>query len=186
MLEEQAEQRKKDLKAEKLAKSGMTKLQMDKKEGQKKQFSISMIKCIMKKNKGADKFKLGQYGEASQIYQEIIEILQKIDSDFPLYKQEVGEMEATIYNNLAACAKKELNSKLEIEYTTKVIEREEHIIEDENTILKAYLRRGLAYEQMEKFELAKEDMLKVKSLQSNNLIASKCLETCNKNINKKA
>jgi tetratricopeptide (TPR) repeat protein len=100
----------------------------------------------MKKNKGADKFKLGQYGEASQIYQEIIEILQKIDNDFPLYKQEVGEMEATIYNNLAACAKKELNSKLEIEYTTKVIEREEHIIEDENTILKAYLRRGLAYE----------------------------------------
>lgn len=58
-LEEAAEQRRKDLKAEKLAKSGMTKLQMDKKEGQKKEFSIAMIKCIMKKNKGADKFKLG-------------------------------------------------------------------------------------------------------------------------------
>jgi hypothetical protein len=31
-------------------------------------------------------------------------------------------MEATIFNNIAACAKKELNSKMEVEYTTKVIE----------------------------------------------------------------
>ena len=51
---------------------------MDKKEGQKKQFTISMFKVIMKKNKGADKFKLGQYGEASQIYLEIIETLETI------------------------------------------------------------------------------------------------------------
>jgi len=35
-------------------------------------------------------------------------------------------------------------------------------------IIKAYLRRGKAYEQIEKFLEAKEDMLSVKSLNANN------------------
>jgi hypothetical protein len=34
--------------------------------------------------------------------------------------------------------------------------------------LKAYLRRGLAYEQLEKFLQAKEDMLTVKEIQFDN------------------
>jgi hypothetical protein len=43
-----------------------------------------------------------------------------------------------------------LNSKLEIEFTSKVISRAEYIT-DSTILLKAYLRRGLAYEQLEKF-----------------------------------
>ena len=35
-----------------------------------------MIKCVLKKNKGSDVFKVGQYGQAAQIYVEIIEILE--------------------------------------------------------------------------------------------------------------
>jgi len=76
-------------------------------------------------------------------------------------------MEATIFNNMAACSKKELNSKMEVEYTTKVIELAP-CVSEVNVILKAFLRRGLAYEQMEKYLQAKEDMLSVKQLQADN------------------
>ena len=67
-----------------------------------------------------------------------------------MYEQELNEAEAIIFNNLAACCKKELNSKSEVEYTTKVIERSKYIT-DRSILLKAYLRRGLAYESMEKY-----------------------------------
>jgi hypothetical protein len=39
-------------------------------------------------------------------------------------------------------------------------------------LLKAYLRRGLAYEQQEKFLQAKEDMLTVKEIMADNKHAS--------------
>ena len=80
-------------------------------------------------------------------------------------------MEATIFNNIAACSKKELNSKMEIEYTTKVINLGEHISEV-SVLLKAFLRRGLAYEEMEKYLQAKEDILSVKQLHADNKQAS--------------
>ena len=38
-------------------------------------------------------------------------------------------------------------------------------IEDKNIIVKALLRRGLAYEHLEKYTLAKTDMTKVKEMQ---------------------
>ena len=72
-------------------------------------------------------------------------------------------MEATVFNNIAACCRKELDSKSEIEYSTKVIERAE-FISDKSVLVKAFLRRGLAYEQVEKYLLAKEDMISVKEL----------------------
>ena len=87
-------------------------------------------------------------------------------------------MEATIFNNMAACCRKELNSKQEIEYTSKVISRAEHI-SDASVLLKAYLRRGLAHEELEKFQQAKADMLSVKQLQADNKQASQCLSRCN-------
>jgi len=39
---------------------------------------------------------------------------------------------------------------MEIDYTTKVIDKQMYLT-DKNVLLKAYLRRGLAYEEMEKF-----------------------------------
>lgn len=44
------------------------------------------------------------------------------------------------------------------------------------------MRRGKAYEQIEKFIEAKEDMLSVKSLNANNKQASEILNRCNKAI----
>lgn len=49
-------------------------------------------------------------------------------------------------------------------------------------LIKAFLRRGKAYEQTEKFLQAKEDMLSVKSMNANNKQASEILNRCNKAI----
>jgi hypothetical protein len=74
-----------------------------------------------------------------------VNILENALEDFSLYKSEIYQLQATFYNNMAACCKKELNTKLEIDYTSKVINLKEYL-SDKNLILKAYLRRGLAYE----------------------------------------
>lgn len=140
-----------------------------------------LAKCEAKKSAAADSFKLGQYGEAVKHYKTAAEMLESAIEDFPLWKQELTSVEATIFNNMAACCKKELNSKMEIEYTTKVIDRQNWIA-DKTLLVKAYLRRGLAYEQIEKFLPAKEDMLTVKQLQADNKQASQCLHRVNKAI----
>jgi hypothetical protein len=48
-------------------------------------------------------------------------------------------------------------------------------VDDANVKMKAYLRRGKAYEQQEKLKKAKEDMIKVKELQPYNMQASQAL-----------
>jgi hypothetical protein len=49
-------------------------------------------------------------------------------------------------------------------------------------LVKAFLRRGKAYEQVEKFQEAKDDMLSVKRYQAHNTQASEILNRCNKAI----
>lgn len=107
-------------------------------------------KCDERKTEAASLFKLGQYGEAIKEYKRAVDILEVAREDFPLFVSEIAGLEATIFNNIAACYKKELNSSAEIEYTSKVIERQSHI-SDSSILLKAYLRRGLAYEEIEKY-----------------------------------
>lgn len=135
----------------------------------------------MKKESAKDLYKLGQYGEAIKTFKTAAEMVESAIADFPLFKAELNQVEATIFNNIAACCKYELNHKMEVEYTTKVIERSQYLT-DKNVILKAMLRRGLAYEQQEKYLQAREDMLSVKSLQADNKQASECLNRCNKAI----
>jgi tetratricopeptide (TPR) repeat protein len=77
------------------------------------------------------------------------------------------QQEATLFNNMAACYKKDQHSKLEVECTTKVLERSQYI-DDISHLIKAHLRRGLAYEQMEKFQEAREDIMTVRELQPEN------------------
>jgi tetratricopeptide (TPR) repeat protein len=162
-------------------KSGLTPEEKAKKDKQRPKVDKFMSKVDAKKEKAAELFKLGQYGEAVNFYKQATEMLESAIDDFPLFKQELNMVEATIFNNIAACCKKELNSKMEIEYTTKVIDKQEYLT-DKNVLLKAYLRRGLAYEQLEKYGQAKEDMLSVKQLQYDNKQASQCLNRCNKAI----
>lgn len=141
-----------------------------------------MLKKVeAKKTTAAEAFKLGQYGEALKSYRAAVQVLESAGEDFPLFKKELAQMEATIFNNMAACCRKELNSKAEIEYSTKVIDLTEYV-SDKTVLLKAFLRRGLAYEQLEKYLEAKEDMLTVKELQFDNKQASQCLNRVQKAI----
>lgn len=141
-----------------------------------------MLKKVeAKKATAAESFKVGQYGDAINSYRAAVQVLESAGEDFPLFKKEIAQMEATIFNNIAACCRKELNSKAEIEYSTKVIDLAEYV-SDKAVLLKAFLRRGLAYEQLEKYLEAKEDMLSVKELQYDNKQASQCLHRVQKAI----
>jgi hypothetical protein len=55
-----------------------------------------------------------------------------------------------------------------------VIEENKKVL-DENMLVKAYLRRGLAYERLENILKAREDFRTVKSLDMNNKQASDAL-----------
>ena len=52
---------------------------------------------------------------------------------------------------------------MQIEYCTKVLDRSPYI-EDVNMLVKAYLRRGLAYEATEKYKAAINDLTRVREL----------------------
>lgn len=58
-------------------------------------------------------------------------------------------MEATIFNNLAHCSGKLNKTDDEIAYCSYVIERSLYL-DDITQLAKTYLRRGLAYEVMQK------------------------------------
>lgn len=123
----------------------MSEVDQKKYDKQRPKIDAVLKKQDAKKEQAAEKFKVGQYGEAIKIYKSAAESLEIAIEDFPLFKQELIQYEATIFNNLAACCNKDMNSKLEIEYTTKVIDIAHHLT-DTKLVLKAFLRRGLAYE----------------------------------------
>ena len=68
-----------------------------------------------------------------------------------------------MFNNIAFCYGKDQHDKLQIEYCTMVIDRSLYL-DDINVLVKAYLRRGLAYEHMEKYKLAVNDLTRVREL----------------------
>jgi hypothetical protein len=100
--------------------------------------------------KGDQKFKKGQYGDAVKDFLSSVSILEGAVEVFPLFKKDLIQLEAKIYNNIAACHRKESNNELVIKFTTKVIARTKYI-SDSRVLLKAFLRRGLAYEKQAKF-----------------------------------
>jgi hypothetical protein len=55
-------------------------------------------------------------------------------------------------------------------------------LEDINVLVKAYLRRGLAYEHMEKYKLAVHDLTRVRELQPENKQAQTAINRCLKYI----
>lgn len=168
---------------ESIAQAGISAEEMAKKERQQPKMDAIVSKIEDKKAKAAEVFKLGQYGEAVKIYKTAVETLENCVEDFPLFRQELAQMQATIYNNMAACSKKDLDTKSEILYTTKVIDLQEHLT-DVSILKKAYTRRGLAYENREKFLEAREDMLTVREIQFDDKIAQSALQRINKEIKK--
>lgn len=86
-----------------------------------------------------------------------------------------------MFNNIAFCYGKDQQHKLEVEYTTKVVDRALYL-EDTNVLVKAVLRRGLAYEHLERYKLACNDLSRVRELQPYNKQAQTALQRCLKYI----
>ena len=55
-------------------------------------------------------------------------------------------------------------------------------VDDVNMLIKAYLRRGVAYENTEKYKLAVNDLVRVRELQPMNRKAQQAIQRCQKYI----
>lgn len=82
---------------------------------------------------------------------------------------------------MAFCFGKDQQHRQEVECTSKVVDRALYL-DDMNVLLKAYLRRGLAYEHLEKYKLACNDLKRVKELQPYNQQAQNAMMRCLKYI----
>ncbi len=86
-------------------------------------------------------------------------------------------MEANVFNNMAYCFNKLSDTDKEVDYCSLVIERA--LFLDEISVLtKAYLRRGLAYEQLHEYTKAVEDLVRVTELQPQNKQAQTGVQRC--------
>ena len=133
------------------------------------------------KQKAQVEFKKGAYAEAIRLYKGAAEILDIAMEDFSVFKREIAQQEAAIFGNIAFCYGKDQQERAQIEYSTKVIDRSLYI-DNVDMLVKAYLRRGLAYEQTEKYKLAVNDLTRVRELQPMNKQAQQGIQRCQKYI----
>ena len=121
-------------------------------------------KVEVAKEKAQVEFKKGAYADSIKLYKNAAEILEIAYEDFGVFKKEIAQQEAAIFGNIAFCYGKEMQDRSQIDYCTKVLDRSLYI-EDVNMLIKAYLRRGLAYESTEKYKAAINDLTRVRELQ---------------------
>lgn len=115
-----------------------------------------MARDELLKSEGNDLFKNANFDGAIAKYTEAIECL----------KDPNGKVAVSCYNNRAACYQQQSNYSGVIEDASRVLE-----IEPNNE--KALLRRGLAFEGMERFKLALQDMKACLALNMSNAVANK-------------
>jgi tetratricopeptide (TPR) repeat protein len=121
------------------------------------------------RTRGNDLYQKGSYEKAIEKYEEAMEQLMNIScTDM----RKVNKDKASLLNNIATCHMQMSQPEKVIQLATAVLSYSEA---DNATQVKAYLKRGLAYETLEKYRQAKEDMLKVKGLNPGNLQASQAL-----------
>jgi len=70
-------------------------------------FEKIKAKVETKKSEAANKFKTGDYAGAVTIYKAAATVLDISLEDFPLFKKEISQMEAPIFNNIAMCYAKD-------------------------------------------------------------------------------
>ena len=119
------------------------------------------------KDKAVDEVKKGAYAEAIVLYKKAAEILDIASEDFGIFKKEIAQQEAAIFNNIAHCYGKDAHDKASIDYSSKVIDRALYI-DDIHILIKAYLRRAQAYEHTERYRSAVDDLMRVRELQPYN------------------
>lgn len=86
-----------------------------------------------------------------------------------------------MFNNIANCYSKDMFDKQVIDYSTKVIDRALYLT-DVSLLTKAFIRRGLAYEKLEKYKLAVNDLTRVLELEPANRQAFTAIQKCQKYI----
>lgn len=97
------------------------------------------------------------------MYKSAATLLDDALDSFGVFKKEIAQMEAAVFNNIAFCYGKDKQDKQQVEYCSKVIDRA-LFIDDVSVLQKAYLRRGLAYEHSEKFKLGANDLHRVRQM----------------------
>mmetsp|Transcript_24831 Transcript_24831/g.33907 ORF Transcript_24831/g.33907 Transcript_24831/m.33907 type:complete len:160 (+) Transcript_24831:1556-2035(+) len=158
------------------------KKQMEKKEKQRaKVEKIFAEKVEKRKGEANTLFHKGDYSGAAKIYKTAADILEVTQEDFPLWKKEVANLEAKLFNNIANCYAKDMFDKQVIDYSTKVIDRALYLT-DVGLLTKAFTRRGLAYEKLEKYKLAVNDLTRVLELEPANRQAFTAIQKCQKYI----
>ena len=130
-----------------------------------------------KKEEASVAYKKGNFDDAIGLYEQCLNILNMTkQSNKHIPQSEFESRKSTINNNISACYSQKQMPSESIRYCTMVIDSE---YTDPAIRLKVHLRRGLAYEKLDKLKLAKEDMTKVKEMQPDNLDASKALYRIN-------
>ena len=121
------------------------------------------------------------YEEAVAHYTKAIDLIGAKKNEYTHFKKSLIEKEALIFFSIASCYKQTQQTKKEIEFCSKVVERSPYV-SDSTVLAKAYLLRGYAYESIEKLKEAKEDMTRVRELQPANQEATRALTRLNKAI----
>ena len=75
--------------------------------------------------------------------------------------------EAAVFNNIAYCYHRDNQDQKVIEFTTKVVDRAPYLA-DIHVLNKAYTRRGLAHQSLEKYEMSADDFSQALALDPNN------------------
>jgi len=133
----------------------------------REKFNKIKAKFEAKKEEALGKFKNANYADAIDLYKKAANILEIAYEDFSIFKKEIAQMEAVIFSNIALTYSRDKHDKPQIDYCSKVIDRALYL-DEINILVKAYIRRGLAYEHVEKFKLAVHDFARVRELQPYN------------------
>lgn len=127
------------------------------------------------KEQASIEHKKGMFENAINLYNEAEAFIESKESSFKNLSHEVLIRKCALWNNIAACYKQMQHHDKEIEFSTKVIACEGSLENDPNMLFKAYYRRGLAYEKIEKYTLANSDMQYCKQKQPFNMDVTKAV-----------
>ena len=113
---------------------------------------------LIEKRKGeaGEATRKGNFDEAIEKYGKCIATIESYE-DAKNKNGPLQRVKAPLFNNIAYCYKQKQETKRVIDYASRVI-AEAPFLAGQDVLAKAYLRRGLAYEESEKFTLAAADV----------------------------
>jgi len=139
---------------------------------------------IGEKEKICEKVKLGDFLNSVKEFEQL---LAKIANVPVCAKSE--HLKLSVYSNISHCYKQSELEKPAIDFSSKVISAlqpkfDGHNIDekDVNLLIKALMRRGMAYESLEKLEQAYADFHMILTIQPGNTQATQCISRLSKSV----